>query len=275
MKILIAEDDFTSRVMLTGILNKNGYEVIETDNGLDALEILQMPDAPKLVILDWMMPKMEGLEVVRRIRSIRTNNPPYFIMLSAKSEKIDIITGLDTGCNDYLIKPFDVGELRSRVEVGHRMIELQDELLKSREALKYQATHDDLTGMINRRATIDQLSKEIERSARTGHIVVVGMCDIDHFKAINDTYGHQAGNDVLCGLAQIFKNNIRIYDEVGRIGGEEFLIIAPMEQVTTLPYMFSRLSNKVAESKIPTIAGELSITISIGVAFSGLVKYFV
>ena len=128
MRILIAEDDFTSRGMLTAVLKKAGHEPVETDNGLEAWEALQQPDAPRLVILDWMMPEMDGLEVLRRVRALPDDRPPYILMLTSKIDKAEIIAGLDAGANDYLTKPFDVGELRSRIEVGLRMVEMQDEL---------------------------------------------------------------------------------------------------------------------------------------------------
>jgi len=128
MRILIAEDDFTSRGMLTAVLKKAGHEPVETVNGLEAWEALQQPDAPRLVILDWMMPEMDGLEVLRRVRALPDDRPPYILMLTSKIDKAEIIAGLDAGANDYLTKPFDVGELRSRIEVGLRMVEMQDEL---------------------------------------------------------------------------------------------------------------------------------------------------
>ena len=140
MRILIAEDDFTSRTILVGVLKKEGHEVMATVNGAEAWDVLWQPDAPALIILDWMMPEMNGLEVLRRVRAQRTDQPPYIIMLTAKGEKADIIAGLDAGANDYLIKPFDVGELRARVEVGCRMVEMQANLVeaweKNNEALK-------------------------------------------------------------------------------------------------------------------------------------------
>ncbi len=128
MRILIAEDDFTSRGMLTAVLKKAGHEPVETVNGLEAWEALQQPDAPRLVVLDWMMPEMDGLEVLRRVRALPGDRPPYILMLTSKIDKAEIIAGLDAGANDYLPKPFDVGELRARVEVGRRMVEMQDEL---------------------------------------------------------------------------------------------------------------------------------------------------
>jgi len=128
MRILIAEDDFTSRGMLAAVLRKAGHEPVETVNGLEAWEALQQPDAPRLVILDWMMPEMDGLEVLRRVRAVETDRPPYILMLTSRTDKAEIIAGLDAGANDYLAKPFDVGELRARVEVGRRLVETQDEL---------------------------------------------------------------------------------------------------------------------------------------------------
>ena len=140
MRILIAEDDFTSRTVLSSVLKKSGHEVVETVNGVAAWHALQQPDAPRLVILDWMMPEMDGLDVLRRVRAQQTDQPPYIIMLTAKGGKADIIAGLDAGADDYLTKPFDAGELRARISVGRRMIEMQakleDALQKINESFK-------------------------------------------------------------------------------------------------------------------------------------------
>ncbi len=128
MRILIAEDDFTSRLTLTGVLKKGGYEVVETVNGAAAWEAMQQPDAPRLMILDWMMPEMDGIEVIRRVRGLQTERPAYIILLTAMDAKANVIVGLQAGANDYLVKPFNVGELRARIEVGRRMVEMQDTL---------------------------------------------------------------------------------------------------------------------------------------------------
>ncbi|MEI6655016.1 MAG: response regulator [Verrucomicrobiota bacterium] len=136
MRILIAEDDLTSRIVVASVLKKSGHEVVETVNGFDAWQALQQPDAPRLVILDWMMPVMDGPEVLRRIRALPTERPSYIIMLTARSEKASIIAGLDAGANDYLAKPFDPGELNARVEVGQRMVEMQDALATKVEELR-------------------------------------------------------------------------------------------------------------------------------------------
>ena len=136
MKILIAEDDFTSRCVLAGVLKKFGHEIVEVDTGAAAWEVMQQADAPRLAIMDWMMPEMDGLELLRRIRTLKTDQPPYLVMLTTKNEKTDIIAGLDAGANDYLTKPFDSGELRARVEVGRRMVEMQDALAAKIEELR-------------------------------------------------------------------------------------------------------------------------------------------
>jgi len=266
MRILIAEDDLTSRTLLAEMLKKQGHEVAATVNGVEAWQKLQQPGPPALAILDWMMPEMDGLELVGRIRAQQTDRPPYIIMLSAKGDKADIIAGLEAGANDYLAKPFDAGELRARIEVGRRMVEMQDALIESKEILAHQATHDPLTGLLNRRAILDRLRKELARANRHGDLLAVGMCDMDHFKQVNDTHGHQTGDEVLCGLAQILGKSIREYDSVGRMGGEEFLLIIPMKAGADCISIFDRLCARVAESKITTRSGVMSVTVSIGVA---------
>jgi sigma-B regulation protein RsbU (phosphoserine phosphatase) len=135
MRILIAEDDFTSRIMLAAILKKDGHEVIEVDNGADAWETLQKPDAPRLAILDWIMPNMDGIEVVSRIRAHHLEQQPYIIMLTARGDKSDIIAGLEAGADDYIAKPYDKQELHARINVGSRMINLQNEL-RNRDKLQ-------------------------------------------------------------------------------------------------------------------------------------------
>ncbi|MBU4260354.1 MAG: response regulator [Proteobacteria bacterium] len=141
MRILIAEDDLTSRIMLSAVLKKDGHEVVETANGSEALALLQKSDAPRLAILDWMMPGMDGLEVVRRIRAMPSLPPPYIIILTARGGKSSIIAGLDAGADDYLSKPFDSGELRARIEVGSRMVRMQEELSAQVRELREAIDH--------------------------------------------------------------------------------------------------------------------------------------
>lgn len=266
MRILIAEDDLTSRMVLAAVLKKGGHQVTATANGAEAWTEMQKLGAPQLAILDWMMPEMDGLEVVRRIRSLQTDQPPYIIMLTTKGGKADIITGLEAGANDYVTKPFDSGELRARIDVGKRMVEMQEALFKSREELAHQATHDPLTGLLNRRAILQRLHQELSRAARNGDLLAIGICDLDHFKHINDTYGHQTGDEILCRVTEILKGTLREYDCIGRIGGEEFLVIGSMQRKTDCKPLFDRMCAMLSENKIMTRSGKLSVTVSIGVA---------
>lgn len=268
MKVLIAEDDFTSRCMLSALLKKIGYEPMEVSNGLEAWEMLRNPDAPRLVLLDWVMPGMDGLEVLRRVRAQPTARPPYILMLTGKIEKAEIVAALNAGADDYLTKPFDPDEFQARMGVGRRMVELQEALVNSREELAKQASHDSLTGLLNRRAILSRLRIELERATRHSEVLSVGMCDIDHFKSINDTYGHQTGDDVLCEIARVLMRYSRIYDAVGRFGGEEFLIIAPIKAGERPNDYYQRLCMSISDTPMKTRSGELTVTISIGVALN-------
>ena len=269
MRILIAEDDLTSRTMLAAVLKKAGHEVIETINGIEALQYLLKADSPKLAILDFMMPEMDGLEVIRKVREFNAPQPTYIIMLTSKGEKRDIITGLDAGADDYLTKPFDVGELSARIEVGRRMVEMQAALIESRKALEYQATHDALTDLLNRRAILQSLVKELTYSHDSGNGLIVAMIDIDHFKIINDTHGHQAGDDVLVELSRTLKTYLSDRATLGRFGGEEFLLILPLSSHDDPSALLTGVCKTIEGTQMNTRSGTISITVSIGGALAG------
>ncbi len=266
MRILIAEDDATSRRMLSGVLRKWGYAVTVTGDGAQAWEALQQPDAPRLAIIDGMMPELDGIEVCRRVRAIETRDPPYIIMLTSMGKHEDIVAGLDAGANDYVSKPHNNAELRARVGVGQRMLELQAEANTARDALAHEAMHDPLTGIFNRRAIMEMLRKELARAAREHQPLSIGMCDIDHFKRVNDTYGHQTGDDVLCGFVQRIQDRLRSYDHLGRVGGEEFLVLAPHASGAPQAGLFQRLCEDISDGDIQTRSGNVAITVSIGIA---------
>jgi len=274
MRVLVAEDDLTARAILTGILKKWGYDIIAVKDGQAAWDLLQQTDSPKLVILDWMMPEMDGLEVIQRVRKSTLTHPPYIILLTSKDEKSDILMGLETGANDYIKKPFDTEELFARVRVGQRTIELQSSLYETQYNLEQLAGHDSLTGIFNRRAILEQLAKELSRIQRKnirgqGDGLSVGFFDIDHFKQINDQYGHQAGDEVLCALVDFLSKQIRIYDTFGRLGGDEFLILAPGMDTANYKNLFERLVSSISTARIKTNSGELALTVSMGVAIGG------
>jgi len=266
MKVLIAEDDSTSRRILTVILKKWGYDPVVTEDGQAAWDVLQQPDAPKLLLLDWNMPKMEGPEVCRCLRQEKTSNPPYVILLTGRDEKGDIILGLDAGANDYIVKPYDPEELQARIRVGKRMLELQDSLMEAHAALVYQAMCDSLTGVLNRRAILERLTEELERAKRENGRLSIGMCDIDHFKNVNDTYGHQMGDKVIIAFANCIIGQLRKYDRLGRYGGEEFLVISTASGQLSEVQLYERLCEQVAAMEIAGESGPVSVTVSIGVA---------
>lgn len=265
-RILIAEDDRTSRAMLKAILQKWGFDLMTADNGAKAWEILQCADAPRLLLIDWNMPEMDGVDVIRRVRAMETVELPYIIMLTSKAEKSSIVVGLDAGANDYIIKPYDPEELRARLRVGQRMLELQTALRIERDARALEAMHDPLTGARNRRAILETLSRELFRAQREDSIVCVGICDIDHFKGVNDTYGHQVGDEVLCSVVRLLQSNLREYDHLGRWGGEEFLVIAPGRIELNAVSLFERMRVSCANTPLLSGVGKVPITISIGVA---------
>jgi two-component system, cell cycle response regulator len=266
MQILVAEDDVTSRTILIAILRKWGFDPVAADDGNRAWRIMQQSDAPNIAVLDWEMPGMDGLEVCKRIRETPASNPPYIIILTARGEKADIVKGLDAGANDYISKPYDNDELHARVRVGQRMVELQTELIAAKDALAHEAMHDPLTGILNRRAILDGLNKELNRVERGKSRLSIGLCDIDHFKQVNDTHGHQAGDEVLCGFVHAIQKNLRSYDLVGRYGGEEFLVIAPDSTGSAGEGLYERLRSGISNHRTNTKSGKIGITVSIGIA---------
>ncbi len=266
MRILIAEDDLTSRAMLEFILSKWGHQPLAVEDGCEAWQAMQQADAPLLAILDWEMPGMDGLQVCRKIREANLPNPPYLIILTARDKKTDIVKGLDAGANDYISKPYNNNELRARISVGNRMLELQAKLIEARDALAHEAMHDPLTGALNRRAILAGLDKELKRSQRKASRLTIGLCDIDHFKRVNDTHGHLIGDEVLRRFTRAIQRNLRAYDLLGRYGGEEFLVIAPDSTQSYEKQLYERLRECVASDRTPTDLGEIGITVSIGVA---------
>jgi two-component system, cell cycle response regulator len=262
---LVADDDPIFRHVLQSCLEKWGYRVIAVENGAHAWKVLQEPAAPQMVILDWMMPGLDGLELCRKLRQHGEGPYRYLLLVTAKDNKQDVVAGLEAGADDYLTKPFDVDELRARVRSGNRILQLQDALLQAHEKLRYDAAHDGLTGIWNRRAILDLLRKEVERHHRNGQPLGIIMADVDHFKQINDSYGHLAGDMVLREVVERIAQSMRSYDFVGRYGGEEFLIIVPGCDAPALAANAERIRSAIALHSIRTDTAQLSITLSLGV----------
>ncbi|MCD4677207.1 MAG: diguanylate cyclase [Desulfobacula sp.] len=266
MKVLVAEDDMTSRIILESVLKKWGFTPVMTCDGKEAWEAMQSDDAPRLAILDWQMPKMNGIEVCQKIRKVDTSDPSYLIVLTSKDEKKDIVKALDAGANDFISKPYDNQELRARINVGKRMVQLQSALGEAYKALKHEAMHDPLTNIFNRRAILELLEKEMARAKREKSNLCIGLCDLDYFKRVNDTYGHQIGDEVLIAFTRFVTQKLRINDHLSRYGGEEFLIVAPGSKEVKQDTMFERICEHVHNSKISFKKENISITVSIGAA---------
>jgi len=226
-RILIAEDDPVTRRALEVSLASWGYGIRSVADGNEALRLLREENAPRLAVLDWMMPGLEGVEVCMKLREYTGQPYVYVLLLSARNEKQDILAGLKAGADDYLTKPFDADELRARLYVGERILHLQDDLISARDALQFQATHDALTGILNHAAILNVVSREMARARRERASVGVIMADIDHFKLVNDNYGHLTGDAILHGIALRMTGLLRAYDSLGRFGGEEFLVLTP------------------------------------------------
>jgi len=271
MKVLIADDSATSRAMLRKSLARWGYEVVMAENGAEAWDILEKPDAPPMAILDWVMPHLTGPDVCKKVRETRREPYTYILLLTSKNSKDETIEGLEAGADDYIVKPFDQQELSVRLRAGKRIIDLQLSLMDAREELREKANKDLLTMLPNRAAIVATLETEIARCHRDQRSVGVVLLDIDHFKKVNDTYGHFAGDAVLRETAARLKSSMRAYDQVGRYGGEEFLVVLPNCDMEQARNQAERMRQRLQESKILADAGlEIPVTASFGVSISDL-----
>ena len=264
MKLLIADDDLTSRVLLENLTRKWGWEPVVVEDGEAAWEVLQQDTAPRLLLIDWEMPRLNGLALCQRIRKQSDTDPVYIILLTSRNETIDIVTGLDVGANDYITKPFNNVELQARVQVGRRMLGLQQELNQAKEMLAFQASHDVLTGLLNRRAIMDTLDKELSRSYRQQQPLCIAMCDIDFFKKINDNHCHLAGDHVIREVTQRINSALRPYDCAGRYGGEEFLLVFN-SSLNDADKLLERMRLSIANTSFNYEKEVLKVTISCGV----------
>jgi diguanylate cyclase (GGDEF)-like protein len=251
MKVLIADDSIVSRHMLEATVRKWGYEPVVACDGQEAWDILQKDNAPQLAILDWVMPQLTGPELCRLVRQQQDNRYTYILLLTSKNQREDLIEGMDSGADDYVTKPFNHHELQVRLRAGRRIVDLQSELLVTQAALRQQATHDSLTKVYNRHSIFEVLDRELVRAERENLPVGVALLDIDYFKQVNDTYGHIAGDAVLCEAARRIKSSIRSYDSLGRYGGEEFLIILPGCDETCTRSQAERIRRALAAEPMP------------------------
>lgn len=266
LQILVADDDSMTRLALTKNLERWGYEVITAENGTQAYEELTKENPPRLALLDWLMPGMEGVEICRKV-SNRTDIPQiYTILLTIKKDKKDIIKALDYGASDFLSKPVHVGELRSRLAVGARLVEAEDKLRDYAFKMERLAVIDPLTGAYNRRHFFEVAEKEFCRSHRYNNPLSFILFDIDHFKKINDTYGHQTGDKVLKVLVEVCTDSLRASDTFARYGGEEFCIMLPETSMDQAHSQAERIRKALAGIPFKHKDESFSFTVSLGVS---------
>jgi diguanylate cyclase (GGDEF)-like protein len=219
LKVLIIEDHPDQRDLLAIVLQREGYQVATAANGVEALEQLER-DNFQIVLSDIMMPKMDGFELIKNIRSNPALKAIYVILITARIQDGDRVRGLDLGADDYITKPFSFSELLARVRVGTRVVKYQ-------RHLEHQTQIDSLTGLYNRRAMEEKFHDEFERAKRYNHALSVLILDIDNFKTINDTYGHHGGDTALIKIAEVLRGKTRQSDFSARFGGEEFVLVLP------------------------------------------------
>jgi len=264
MRIMLVEDSAVERHQIAGHLQKWNLNFTAAKDGAEAWRMLEGEDPPNLVLLDWMLPEVDGIELCRRIRTLGGGGTYiYTVMLTAKDRKSHLLTAMAAGADDYLGKPVDASELRARILVGKRILELQ-------QSLRFAATHDFLTKLFNREEILASLRREIARSEREQKSVTVILADLDHFKTVNDSLGHAAGDMVLKDVAERLRTDLRAYDLVGRYGGEEFLLILPNCDLAVGRRRADEIRGIVSKSAVITTFAKIAVTVSMGVTATDL-----
>jgi two-component system cell cycle response regulator len=266
MKVILADDDAVTRHLLQVSLTRWGYDVEAFADGRAAWAFLDAATEPTLVILDWMMPGLDGLDVCRRLRAQAREPYVYVLMITGRADRKDIVEGLKAGADDFMVKPVDRDELRARVSVGERIVRLQTELIAARQTMVQLATIDSLTNLPNRAAILSTLAKEVNRAGREQIPISVAVADLDHFKRINDTYGHAVGDIALREGGARLQSRLRSYQPVGRIGGEEFLIVLPKCDASMAELVLERARAAVSETPITANGASIHLTCSFGSA---------
>ena len=266
MRILVVDDDPLTLHMVVYRLRQWGHEVVSCTDGESAWKILEGGLVPNVAILDWMMPGINGPDLCQKIRSRKDCPYVYIVLLTGRNNPEDLIAGLDAGADDYLTKPFHLGELEARLRAGKRIVDLQNELISARETLRIQAMQDPLTQILNHGAILDSLLNEINRAQREHQPLSLILADLDGFKKVNDSYGHVAGDQVLIEVARRMRNCLRSYDAIGRYGGEEFLVVLPNSDESQALLLAERIRLAVSSEPFRFHHVDLSVTVSQGVA---------
>src|ERR1700676_1418424 len=269
MQALCVDDSAVYPKLIGDHLRSWGFGVTLAETGSEAWRILEQPDSPKLVLLDWVLPDLDGIELCQRIRQAGSSGPyVYVILLTSKEGHQNMLDAMQAGADDYLAKPFDELELKARLLVGKRILDLQEELVSARESMRRAATHDSLTGLMNRGEILAMLLRELERARREHNPVGIVLGDIDHFKKVNDTLGHLFGDEALREVGRRLREQLRVYDSVGRYGGEEFLMILPNCNWANSIVRADELREIIAAAPVIYSGDESQITMSMGVSVS-------
>ena len=266
MEVLIADDEPVSRRLLEILLNKWGYKVTVTSDGEEAWHALQNGTCPRIAILDWMMPGMDGIQVCQKIRQHDTRSHTYVLLLTARQATEDANGRFEASADDYLAKPYAAQELKARLRAARRILELEDQLQAARDGIKVETTHDPLTGLWNRSSILEILHREIHRARRQGSSLAALMVDIDHLKQINHQHGHLAGDAVLREAARRIRSSIRLYDSMGRYGGGQFVIVSPACDGPGALSQAHRIRSNISQETIKTFEGDFPVTVSLGIA---------
>jgi two-component system cell cycle response regulator len=263
--ILLVEDEPTTRLMTSRQLARAGFEVKAVANGSEALALLKEQFIP-MMLTDWDMPEMDGVALCKAVRQIPLEGYVYTILLTARDGKAHIIEGLQAGADDYLTKPVDDNELTARLNTGRRILNLEQSLRAANRQNHLLSITDALTGAFNRRYLMEQLLKEIDRARRYARPLSVVLCDIDHFKKVNDTHGHQAGDEVLKAFASLLMSSSRKdIDWTVRYGGEEFLIVLPETGLMAAIAFAENMRAAIAAHPFEAVGAALRVTASFGV----------
>jgi two-component system, cell cycle response regulator len=267
--ILLAEDDPVTRMLMTRFLKNAGYEVDAVSNGSEALDRMTKRYYPMLVT-DWEMPEMDGISLCKAVRNMQLDGYVYALLLTARDAKEHIIAGLEAGADDYLVKPVHEPELIARLNAGRRILALEHSLRVANQRNRILSITDALTGAYNRRYLMEQLPREVERCRRYAYPLSVLMCDLDHFKQINDQRGHATGDDVLQQFAARAQKSIRSNsDWVARYGGEEFMIVLPETAHADGMFVADKIRTLIGSAPFTTRTGDTPVTASFGVASTG------
>ena len=264
VRVLLAEDDPTTRFLTHQLMAQAQYDVVAVEDGVAAVAALAQGDF-SIVLTDWDMPRMDGLALCRHIRATSRDGYVYIVLLTAKGSQ-HLVAGLEAGADDYAMKPVSKAELLARLNTGRRIVQLERSLRAATQRAERLSVTDALTGAFNRRYLVEQLGHEIVRATRYHRSLSVTLCDIDHFKVINDAHGHQAGDDVLRGFAGTLMSRLRSVDWIARYGGEEFLVVLPETTLEGATSVAEILRKAVVEAAHPTARGPVPVTASFGVA---------